>query len=70
MSAPLLKNKNLIDWALEDPKGKPIEKVGQVRDLIEQKVMELIAQIKTSAQLQGPFYWVHGGVHRVLGVVS
>jgi len=33
--------KKLVDWNLEDPKGKPIEKVRQIRDEIERKVAEL-----------------------------
>jgi len=41
--APLLKN--VIDWKLEDPKGKPIEKVREIRDEIEKKVVELIVEI-------------------------
>ena len=41
--APLLKN--VIDWELEDPKGKPIEKVRKIRDEIEAKVLKLIAEI-------------------------
>jgi len=41
--APLLKN--VIDWELEDPKGKPIEKVREIRDEIEKKVVELIVEI-------------------------
>jgi len=36
--------KPTIDWALEDPKGKPLEKVRQIRDDIERRVQELIAQ--------------------------
>lgn len=47
--APILKNKDATDWGLEDPKGKPIEKVRQIRDLIEQKVTELIKRMKTSS---------------------
>ena len=42
--APLLKN--VIDWGLEDPKGKPIEEVREIRDEIEAKVLKLIAEIK------------------------
>lgn len=38
--APLLKN--VIDWGLEDPKDKPIEKVRKIRDEIEKRVLELI----------------------------
>ena len=33
-----------VDWKLEDPKGKPIEKVRLIRDEIERRVQELIAQ--------------------------
>jgi len=42
--APLFKN--VIDWRLEDPKGKPIDKVRKIRDKIEVKVLKLIAEIK------------------------
>ncbi len=34
--------KPTIDWKLEDPKGKPIEKVREIRDEIERKVKRLI----------------------------
>jgi protein-tyrosine-phosphatase len=37
---PLL-NK-VVDWGIEDPKGKPIEKVREIRDEIERKVRMLI----------------------------
>ncbi len=36
--------KPTIDWKLEDPKGKPIEKVREIRDEIEQKVKRLIEE--------------------------
>jgi arsenate reductase len=38
--APLL-NK-VIDWGIEDPKGKPVERVREIRDEIERKVRELV----------------------------
>jgi arsenate reductase len=41
--APLL-NK-VVDWGIEDPKGKPIEKMREIRDQIEAKVKALIAEI-------------------------
>ncbi len=41
--APLLKN--VIDWRLEDPKEKPIEKVRQIRDEVERRVLELIQSL-------------------------
>ena len=34
--------KPTLDWKLEDPKGKPIEKVREIRDQIESRVQELI----------------------------
>jgi len=34
--------KTTIDWKLEDPKGKPIEKVREIRDQIERQVQDLI----------------------------
>lgn len=40
--APLL-NK-VVDWQIEDPKGKPIEKVREIRDEIERKVRTLLDQ--------------------------
>lgn len=40
--APLLKK--VVDWELEDPKDKPIEKVTQIRDEIEKRVLKLISK--------------------------
>lgn len=34
------------DWQLEDPKGKPLEKVRQIRDEIEARVKSLIKEIQ------------------------
>jgi len=36
--------KPTIDWKLEDPKGKPLEKVREIRDQIERQVKELIKE--------------------------
>jgi len=36
--------KPTIDWKLEDPKGKPIEKVREIRDDIERRVQKLIIE--------------------------
>lgn len=33
------------DWALEDPEGKPLEKVREIRDDIKQRVAELLKEI-------------------------
>ena len=36
--------KPTIDWKLEDPKGKPLEKVREIRDEINHKVQRLIEE--------------------------
>ena len=36
---------HLIDWRIEDPKGKPIEKVREIRDDIDRKVRQLAAEL-------------------------
>ena len=41
--APLL-NK-VVDWGIEDPKDKPMEKVRETRDEIEKRVKTLIEEI-------------------------
>ena len=41
--APLL-NK-VVDWGIEDPKDKPMEKVREIRDEIEKRVKTLIEEI-------------------------
>ena len=33
-----------VDWKLEDPKGKPIEKVREIRDDIEHRVRNLVTE--------------------------
>lgn len=38
---------NHQDWGIEDPKGKPIEKVREIRDAIEKRVKELVANIES-----------------------
>jgi len=44
--ATLLKNsKTMEDWSIEDPAGKPIEKMREIRDQIERKVVSLIRQL-------------------------
>ncbi len=42
--------KPTIDWKLEDPKGKPIEKVREIRDQIESQVKELVNKYRREAQ--------------------
>jgi arsenate reductase (thioredoxin) len=38
----------VIEWNLEDPKGKSIEEIRQIRDEIEKRVKEVVAEITTT----------------------
>jgi len=40
----------VIEWNLEDPKGKSIEKVREIRDEIEKRVKNVVAEITTTVQ--------------------
>ena len=40
----------VIEWNLEDPKGKSIEKVREIRDEIEKRVKEIVAENTTTTQ--------------------
>lgn len=41
----LIKNIKIEDWKLEDPRGKPIEKVREIRDEIKRRVEKLAREI-------------------------
>ena len=47
-SCPTLFLPNVLDWNLEDPKGKSVEKVTELRDEIDQRVKELVAGLTTN----------------------
>jgi arsenate reductase (thioredoxin) len=40
----------VIEWNLKDPKGKSIEDVRKIRDEIEKRVKELVAEITTTTK--------------------
>ena len=40
----------VIEWNLEDLKGKSIEKVREIRDEIEKRVKEVVTEITTTPQ--------------------
>jgi protein-tyrosine-phosphatase len=43
---------DVIDWNIEDPKGKSIEKVREIRGVIESRVKELVSSLsQTSRQI-------------------
>ena len=37
---------NVIDWGIEDPKGKSIDKVREIRDNIERRVKEIAQSLQ------------------------
>ena len=41
----------VIEWNIEDPKGKSIEEIRQIRDEIEKKVKEIVAETTTTTQI-------------------
>jgi arsenate reductase len=47
---PTLFIPNLIDWGIEDPKGKPIEQIREIRNEIEQRVIHLVANLPKNIQ--------------------
>lgn len=48
---PLLFINNVIDWGIEDLKGKPIEKVRQIRNDIELRVREIAESLEKSPNI-------------------
>lgn len=47
---PTLFIPKVIDWVIEDPKGKPIEQVREIRDEIERRIKELAADISVAEE--------------------
>jgi arsenate reductase len=51
-SCPTLFLHNVIDWDIEDPKCKSVEKAREIRDLIEVRIKELVTNlIQTNQQV-------------------
>jgi arsenate reductase (thioredoxin) len=52
-SCPTLFIDNLLEWGIDDPKGKSLDKVREIRDDIEQKVRQLGTDlVKGSPQIK------------------
>jgi arsenate reductase len=49
---PIVPGLRRDDWPLEDPKGKPLERVRQIRDEIRQRVEALLGQQGWSGAVQ------------------
>lgn len=48
---PVLFINDVVDWGIEDPKGKPIEKVREIRDEIERHVKEIAQSIQRQTSI-------------------
>jgi len=48
---PTLFLPKVVDWNLEDPKNKPIERVREIRDEIGMRVKELVTSLKSSQSI-------------------
>jgi arsenate reductase (thioredoxin) len=46
VECPMLFINNVIDWGIEDPKGKHIEKVREIRDEIDRRVKEFAQSLE------------------------
>jgi protein-tyrosine-phosphatase len=44
-ACPFIPGKRYISWQLPDPKGRPLEEVRRIRDDIESRVDELLAEL-------------------------
>jgi len=48
-ACPVFPGKRYVDWVVEDPSGQSVEDVRPIRDLLEQRVRELIAELDITA---------------------
>ncbi|MGD2042723.1 MAG: arsenate reductase ArsC [Acidimicrobiia bacterium] len=48
-ACPVFPGKRYIDWEIEDPSGKTVEDVRPIRDELEQRVRNLMAELKVPA---------------------
>ncbi len=49
-ACPIYPGKRYLDWELEDPAGKPLDEVRPIRDEIDRRVQDLLAELTTSAR--------------------
>lgn len=48
VTCPWVPNKHSEDWGLDDPSGGPIEDFRVTRELVKEKVLELISRVKNN----------------------
>ncbi len=44
-TCPAVPTKKILEWQIPDPKGKPLEEVRRIRDLLEAKVKTLLEEV-------------------------
>jgi arsenate reductase len=49
-TCPTIPGLKRADWALQDPKGQPIERVREIRNEVEQLVKNLVRELGVAAQ--------------------
>ncbi len=52
VTCPFVPNQLMEDWGLDDPSGGPIEGFRETRDIIKEKVLDLIARAKSETLFQ------------------
>jgi len=53
-ACPVIPGKRYVSWHLGDPKGRPLDEVRELRDEIESRVEELVAELDLDAQPKRP----------------
>ena len=48
-ACPIFPGKRYLDWDLPDPAGKPLDQIRPIRDEIDRRVHELVAELTTSS---------------------
>jgi arsenate reductase len=48
-ACPVIPGKRYVNWQLPDPKGRPLEEAGELRDEIESRVEQLVTELDQSA---------------------
>jgi arsenate reductase (thioredoxin) len=46
-TCPAVQAKKIIEWEIPDPKGKPIDEIRRIRDMLEAKVKMLLEEVES-----------------------
>jgi arsenate reductase len=53
-ACPVIPGKRYVNWQLPDPKGRPLDEVRELRDEVESRVEQLVAELDQGAQPKRP----------------